>query len=228
MKQASSPNPYHSLVELSEAWVSGWMQPWSAWQQWSNVWSAGWQHWVDAFAALPAPWLPALAEDRRQQVEALDAFLPWMPRADLRVTHYAFPGVEDAMGLMLRAAVPAAGLFGVAAFGKAEPRATSAIEAEVVSTEKRAAALLVTEPEVPAKPAAKPRAAKRPAARKAAATPAVEPAVEAPAVQLPLAEAAPAAPAKRRAAPRKKTVVAPAVDGAQAAVEPPVGGGEAQ
>lgn len=116
MKHLPPSTPSNPFAELSDAWMESWTQPWSAWQTWSRLWGEQWQRWFDALAAVPTPWLPALAEGRKQQPAAIDFFLPWLPRADFRVASPGANAGHDNVHAMLRAAVPAAGLFGALAY----------------------------------------------------------------------------------------------------------------
>lgn len=109
MKRVQPTAPSNPFAELSDVWISTWVQPWSAWQVWSKLWGENWQRWLDAASSVPTPWLPALAGDRRDQPAAIDFFLPWLPRTD---ADFGVPAVHDAVSTMLRAAAPAYSLLG--------------------------------------------------------------------------------------------------------------------
>lgn len=64
--------PYY---ELTDAWMNAWVQPLATWRQFVG---GQWQQWLDAFAQLPNPWLPALAAGREGQPPAIDFFLRWL------------------------------------------------------------------------------------------------------------------------------------------------------
>lgn len=146
MKHLPPSTPSNPFAELSAAWTESWTQPWSAWQTWSRLWGEQWQRWFDALATTPTPWLPALAEGRTRQPAAIDFFLPWLPRADFRVSPTDADAGRDTVHAMLRAAVPAAGLFGVLAYRSGgdegvidvEPAAPLSLVASTVESPKRA------------------------------------------------------------------------------------------
>lgn len=146
MKHLPPSTPSNPFAELSDAWTESWTQPWSAWQTWSRLWGEQWQRWFDALAAVPTPWLPALAEERRKQPEAIDFFLPWLPRADFRMGWQGVDAGRDTVHAMLRAAVPAAGLFGALAYRPAGDE--KAIDVQPAAPSAEARPLSLVEPKV--------------------------------------------------------------------------------
>ncbi len=102
-------SPSATFSALSSAWLSACAQPWTAWQGWSQLMGSQWQQWLNAVGSVPNVWLPALASDRRGQSQAIDFFLPWLPRGEGNVMPLDVHGAETAVRLMMRAALP---LFG--------------------------------------------------------------------------------------------------------------------
>ncbi|MDX9836694.1 MAG: hypothetical protein RBT39_03940 [Azoarcus sp.] len=102
-------SPSATFAALSSAWLSACAQPWTAWQGWSQLMGSQWQQWLNAVGSVPNVWLPALASDRRGQSQAIDFFLPWLPRGEGNVMPLDVHGAETAVRLMMRAALP---LFG--------------------------------------------------------------------------------------------------------------------
>lgn len=195
MKRQPPSTPSNPFAELSEAWVSSWMQPWSAWQTWSKLWENQWQHWFDAAAAVPSPWLPALADERRHPSVAIDFFLPWAPRQEVEPEGRSEPAVHDAVATMLRAAAPT--------------RVLTRVVGDIVATEAKVQAVpAVVEPSpAPKKPARKASTAKRPAKPAAAAVAAAAKAPE-PVVEVPAAKPA----RSRRSGARKPAAETPKAD----------------
>lgn len=97
------------MADFSSTWVTACMQPWTMWQGWAQLWGDPWRQWLDSVASMPSPWLPALAADRKAQPPAIDFFLPWLPRVEATVTPIDGHSIEDAMRIMLRAALPGVG-----------------------------------------------------------------------------------------------------------------------
>lgn len=94
--------------ELTEAWLSNLWQPWNAFGKWNALWVDPWKRWLKTVTVPPAAWLPALAGDRRgQQPSAIELFLPWLPRIEAEITPLSQRSNEDAVRVMLRAALPA-------------------------------------------------------------------------------------------------------------------------
>lgn len=94
------------MADFSSTWVTACMQPWTMWQGWAQLWGDPWRQWLDSVASMPNPWLPALAADRKAQPPAIDFFLPWLPRIEATVAPIDGHSAEDAMRVMLRAALP--------------------------------------------------------------------------------------------------------------------------
>ena len=98
-----------ALASAAGLWLNAWMQPWSALRVWNDYWLEQWKTWLGAQAAAPATWLPALAAERVGASESINFFLPWMPRIEALVVPLDEPAAEDAMRVMLRAALPRVG-----------------------------------------------------------------------------------------------------------------------
>ncbi|HJV27511.1 MAG TPA: hypothetical protein VJ673_17615 [Aromatoleum sp.] len=103
------------IAEASQEWLNACMQPWSILNTLNAFWSDQWKLWLSAVAATPAPWLPALAEDREGQPAVIDFFLPWLPRLDMSGALHDAMGERDFVRAMLRAAAPHVGAATVAA-----------------------------------------------------------------------------------------------------------------
>ncbi|GHU10562.1 hypothetical protein AGMMS50225_14320 [Betaproteobacteria bacterium] len=95
--------------ELTEAWLSNWLQPWKALGEWNALWADPWRRWLKTVPVAPAAWLPALAGNRRErQPLAIEFFLPWLPRIEAEITPLRRQhSDEDAVRVMLRAVLPA-------------------------------------------------------------------------------------------------------------------------
>jgi len=114
MGEQEAAKPADRLAAVSEVWMSAWLRPWTALNVWNEYWRDQWKTWLAGKAAAPAAWLPALAEERFDQPETISFFLPWLPRLDARVVPLESHGDDEAMRLMLRAALPRVGAFGPA------------------------------------------------------------------------------------------------------------------
>lgn len=97
------------IVEASQEWLNACMQPWSILNTLNAFWSDQWKLWLSAVASAPAPWLPALAEEREGQPEVIDFFLPWLPRLDMSQAFGEALAEKDLVRAMLRAAAPHVG-----------------------------------------------------------------------------------------------------------------------
>jgi hypothetical protein len=97
------------IAEASQEWLNACMQPWSILSTLNAFWSDQWKLWLSAVASTPAPWLPALAEDREGQPAVIDFFLPWLPRLDMSEASSGAVGERDFVRAMLRAAAPHVG-----------------------------------------------------------------------------------------------------------------------
>ena len=121
MKSAYT-SPSATFAALSSAWLSACAQPWTAWQGWTQLMGSQWQQWLNAVGSVPNVWLPALASDRRGESQAIDFFLPWLPRGEGNVMPLDVRGAETAVRLMMRSALP---LFGGVAGQAAEAEGES-------------------------------------------------------------------------------------------------------
>ncbi len=101
----TTPDAMDSAMMFSDAWINAWMKPWTAWQGWSDFW-AQYQTWLGTLAAAPNPWLPALAKERRDQPASIEFFLPWLPRLPTSMVSLDSPEQNEALRVMLRAALP--------------------------------------------------------------------------------------------------------------------------
>lgn len=218
MREHEEMNPAAGLAAVSEKWMLAWLQPWSALNVWNEYWRDQWKTWLAGRAAAPAAWLPALAEERFDQPDPINFFLPWLPRVDALVVPLGAPGEEDAMRLMLRAALPRVGAFGSSEWLTVDATIRHSASSEPPQLPADAAPPVLDAPVVPAAPAKRPRATLRrvadaPKAESAKPAQAVAtaeakdapaPAVSKPSVQI--AKPAAARPARsggRKAAPRK-------------------------
>lgn len=112
MSETHTAPPANPFGAVSEMWMSAWLQPWSALQTWAEFWTGPWQAWLQGVAAAPTAWLPALAGERHDEPTAIDFFLPWLPHVEALVKPLeGMPG-EEAMRVMLRAALPPLAAFG--------------------------------------------------------------------------------------------------------------------
>ncbi|MDR1461848.1 MAG: hypothetical protein LBI68_01740 [Azoarcus sp.] len=96
------------LAGLPELWLSTWMRPWGMFGHWNTLWggwTGTWQRWLESAAAMPAAWMPALAEERQGQPESIAFFLPWLPRIETKILPPDH-GDDDAVRVMLRATLP--------------------------------------------------------------------------------------------------------------------------
>ncbi|MDR2688482.1 MAG: hypothetical protein LBB76_01830 [Azoarcus sp.] len=93
-------------TELSAGWPLAWWSPWASLENWSVLWQEPLRAWAESMARLPAAWMPALAEERAGQPSSIDFFLPWLPRIDARIEALDGHDNEDALRVMLRAALP--------------------------------------------------------------------------------------------------------------------------
>ncbi|BAL24128.1 hypothetical protein [Azoarcus sp. KH32C] len=94
------------IAEASQEWLNACMRPWSILNTLNAFWSDQWKLWLSAVASTPAPWLPALAEEREGQPAVIDFFLPWLPRLDMSGTPRGAVDEKDFVRAMLRAAAP--------------------------------------------------------------------------------------------------------------------------
>lgn len=104
--KTDSTSPSAPIAALSSAWLTAYMQPWAAWQGWTQFMGDQWQRWIDSIATVPNPWLPALAAGRRGPTASIELFLPWFPRADSSASAIDPLGADRAVRQMMRAAWP--------------------------------------------------------------------------------------------------------------------------
>jgi hypothetical protein len=93
---------------LPGLWLSAWARPWEMFGDWNTLWgdwSGSWRRWLESVAAMPAAWMPALAEERQGQPESIAFFLPWLPRIEAQVLPPDH-GDDNAVRVMLRASLP--------------------------------------------------------------------------------------------------------------------------
>lgn len=159
MREHEAMNPVARLAEVSEMWMSAWLKPLSALNVWNEYWRDHWKSWLAGRAAGPAAWLPALAEERFDQPDAINFFLPWLPRVDALVVPLDAPGEDEAMRLMLRAALPRVGAFGPAEWLTVDATIRHSAGAQPPQLPAEAAPAVLDAP--PPAPAKRPRATLR-------------------------------------------------------------------
>ena len=209
MRDHEMMKPAARIAAASEMWISAWMRPWTVLHAWNDYWREQWMAWLALRTATPAAWLPALAGERLDQPDAINYFLPWLPRIDARVVPLDSSSDKDAKRVMLRASLPGAGTSGRtdwltvdatirhSAGGEAPPPAAVS-QAEVLDAPKIVSDATPSETRIGATP--EPRAGAAPAPLKAARESAA-PGVGASNLAAPKA-AAPEAAAPKAAAPK--------------------------
>ncbi|MDR1228296.1 MAG: hypothetical protein LBK55_04640 [Azoarcus sp.] len=96
------------MAGLPGLWLSAWTRPWGMFGNWNALWggwSGPWRRWLESVAAMPAAWVPALAEERQGQPASIAFFLPWLPRIEAQVSPLDH-GDDNAVRMMLRATLP--------------------------------------------------------------------------------------------------------------------------
>ncbi|MDR1661984.1 MAG: hypothetical protein LBR95_06110 [Azoarcus sp.] len=97
-----------ALLGLPGLWLSAWTRPWGVFGDWNALWgdwAGSWRRWLESAAAMPAAWVPALADERQEQPASIAFFLPWLPRIEARIAPLDHDD-DDAVRVMLRATLP--------------------------------------------------------------------------------------------------------------------------